>query len=29
MARAAASLAKAPEAGSILKEIMGGEGSVQ
>lgn len=29
MARGAASLAKAPEAGSILKEIMGGEGSVQ
>lgn len=29
LARAAASLAKAPESGSILKELMGGEGSVQ
>ena len=29
LARAAASLAKAPESGSILHELMGGEGAVQ
>ena len=29
LARAAASLAKAPEAGSILQELVGGEGAVQ